>query len=168
MSQKISAMTPAAALTGSEEVPAVQGAANVKTTTADIAALAAGGTPTSIANGGGSVVVESDGDVIVAVPAGKRCEIQCPGGTIVTVSDTGLINIQAGAGGAFQAGCNAGQLIVNAAGAVNVQDGSGASATVTYQVVNGAPWAAPFPITFHDAIERIAAALFAANGGVQF
>src|SRR4030095_883189 len=39
---KISAMTPAAALTGTEEVPAIQGGFNVKTTTQDIADLFAG------------------------------------------------------------------------------------------------------------------------------
>lgn len=169
MSVKWTDLAAAGALGGSEIICVVQGAVSKKCTTQDIADLAVpGGTPTQIVNDGGQVVVEADGDVIASPAAGKRFEVQCAGGTIATVNDTGLINLQAGAGGAFQAGCNAGQLIVNAAGAVNVQDGSGASATVTYQVVNGAPWLAPFPTTFHDAIERMAAALFAANGGVQF
>jgi len=45
---KISAMTAAAALDGTEIVPIVQGGANVRTTTQDIADLAAGGTDRSL------------------------------------------------------------------------------------------------------------------------
>jgi photosystem II stability/assembly factor-like uncharacterized protein len=169
MAQKWTDLAAAGALDGTEIICVVQGAVSKKCTTQNIADLAPpGGTPTQIVNDGGQVAVSAVGDIIVSPAAGKKWEVQGAGGTIATVSDTGLINLQAGAGGAFQGGCAGGQFIANAAGAVQVQDGSGASAMVTYVPVNLAPWLPPVPQTFHAAIERIAAALFAANGGVQF
>ena len=47
---KISNLTGAAALTGTEEVPVVQGGVTVKTTAQDIADLSSGGTDTNLAN----------------------------------------------------------------------------------------------------------------------
>lgn len=80
MSAKISALTAASALTGTEIVPVVQGGANRRTTAADIAALAEGGQGGTGPTGSGTAAVTLAELIALAIPANGECRI---------VTDTG-------------------------------------------------------------------------------
>src|SRR5579863_3059171 len=114
--EKISAMTPAAALTGAELVPVVQSGGNVKTTTQDIANLApaapARANPTATAgpvavNGSAATFMRSD--AAPAVQKGSNAQFGVVEGDSTTITIVGgvvssLVSAPAGANPTATAG----------------------------------------------------------------
>jgi hypothetical protein len=76
---KISAYTAAATLTGSEEIPVVQSGSTVRTTAADIAALASGGV-SSIGGESGAVTVGSSDSSVTITPSSGHLDFTAVGG----------------------------------------------------------------------------------------
>jgi len=165
---KISELPAAAALTGTEEIPLVQSATTKKTTAQDIADLGGGGgIPTQIAQADGSVVIDAAGQITATAGAGDTVVVNFNGSTL-TLGATGFVTLTLAGGQGLSLQVPPSQINITGAGVVQIWDFSGASADVVYVPVNLAPWVAPVPTRMHDALERLAAGLFAANGGVQF
>lgn len=168
MSSKISELPAASALAGTEPIPCVQSGATKQTTAQDIADLNGGGVPVQIANGGGAVACTGAGAINATPAAGQSLSITCGGATGGMVVNAGFITENAAAGGLGQWTANGFGLFVAAGGGVTLADGSGASAFVTFIAAAPAVWVFPAPVDMAAAINRLAAGLFAANGGIPF
>jgi len=165
---KISELPAASALTGTEEVPIVQTATTKKTTTQDIADLSgAGGTPTQIVNADGSITINGAGQITTTAGAGDTIVVNFNGSTL-TFGATGFVTLTLAAGQGLSLQVPPSQINIAGGGGIQIWDLTGVTPDIEYVPVNLAPWVVPVPTRMHNALERLAAALFVANGGVPF
>jgi len=165
---KISELPAASALDGTEEVPLVQTGATKNCTTQDIADLSGGGgVPTQVVNADGSLVINGAGQITVTAGAGDTVVVNFNGSQL-TLGATGYVTLTLAAGQGLALQVPPSQINIAGGGGIQIYDLTGVTPDIEYVPVNLVPWVVPVPTRIHNALERLAAALFVANGGVPF